>query len=63
MIKYYKKVFYLFFSVLILFANACEDDPLLEPESDTVEDGGSYGMLQLNEEDDHSQEEINPEIY
>ena len=41
----------------------CEDDPLLAPQTETTTDGGSYGMLQLNEEDDHSQEETNPEIY
>mgnify|MGYP001169621167 CR=1 FL=1 len=37
--------------------SACEDDPLLAPQSGEEEDGGSYGNLSLPE----SKENIKPE--
>ena len=63
MMRYKKNIFFLFFGVLLFISIGCEDDPLLAPQTETTTDGGSYGMLQLNEDDDHSQEETNPEIY
>ena len=63
MMRYKKNIFFLFFGVLLFISIGCEDDALLAPQTETTTDGGSYGMLQLNEDDDHSQEEINPEIY
>ena len=63
MMRYRKNTLFLFFGVLLFISIGCEDDPLLAPQTETTTDGGSYGMLQLKEDDDHSQEEINPEIY
>ena len=61
-IKYFKKTIFYLLSVSIVVLNiACEDDPLLEPQSDSEVDAGSYGMLYLSEED--SEEEPNPEVY
>ena len=31
----------------LIFHIACEDDPLLAPQSEPEEDGGSYGNLAL----------------
>ena len=56
-------MFFLFFGVLLFFSIGCEDDPLLAPQTDSTTDGGSYGMLQLNEGNENSEEETNPEIY
>ncbi len=47
---------------LILFLG-CEDDPLLAPQTDTEPDGGSYGLLFLNEGEDLNKQEMNPEIF
>ena len=61
-LKYFKKSIFYLLSVSIVVLNiACEDDPLLEPQSDSEGDAGSYGMLYLSEED--SEEEPNPEVY
>ncbi len=61
-LKYFKKSIFYLLSVSIVVLNiACEDDPLLEPQSDSEVDAGSYGMLYLSEED--SEEEPNPEVY
>ena len=61
-LKYFKKSIFYLLSVSIVVLNiACEDDPLLEPQSDSGVDAGSYGMLYLSEED--SEEEPNPEVY
>ena len=63
-LKYFiKSIFYLL-SVSIVFLNiACEDDPLLEPQSDSEVDAGSYGMLYLSEEDSEVEAEPYPEVY
>ena len=51
-LKYFKKSFFYSLSVSIVVLNiACEDDPLLEPQSDSEVDAGSYGMLYLSYED------------
>ena len=47
---------------LVLFLG-CEDDPLLAPQTDAEPDGGSYGLLFLNEGEDLNKQEINPEIF
>jgi len=47
---------------LILFLG-CEDDPLLAPQTDAEPDGGSYGLLFLNEGEDLNRQEMNPEIF
>ena len=48
--------------LLIIFLNGCEDDPLLAPQSEAEDDGGSYGNLSLpDDENDEGQE--NPEIF
>ena len=61
-LKYFKKTIYYLLSVsIVVLSIACEDDPLLEPQSDSEVDAGSYGMLYLSEED--SEEEPNPEVY
>ena len=63
-LKYFKKSIFYSLSVSIVVLNiACEDDPLLEPQSDSEVDAGSYGMLYLSEEDDKDKEEPNPEVY
>ena len=63
-LKYFKKYIFYSLSVSIVVLNiACEDDPLLEPQSDSEVDAGSYGMLYLSEEDSEDEEEPNPEIY
>lgn len=61
--RYKKNMFFLFFGVLLFISIGCEDDPLLAPQTESTEDGGSYGMLQLNEGDENSEKETNPEIY
>ena len=49
-------------TLLLLFIS-CEDDPLLAPQTDSSDDGGSYGMLILNEGDELYTNEDNPEIF
>ena len=63
-LKYFKKsIFYLLSVSIVVLSIACEDDPLLEPQSDSEVDAGSYGMLYLSEEDSEDEEEPNPEVY
>ena len=63
-LKYFKKYVHYLLSILILALSiACEDDPLLEPQSDSEADAGSYGMLYLSDENDEVEEEQNPEVY
>ena len=63
-LKYFKKSISYSLSVSIVVLNiACEDDPLLEPQSDSEVDAGSYGVLYLSEEDEEDKEESNPEVY
>ena len=63
-LKYFKKTIYYLLSVsIVVLSIACEDDPLLEPQSDREVDAGSYGMLYLSEEDSEDEEEPNPEVY
>ena len=63
-LKYFKKsICYLLSVSVVVLSIACEDDPLLEPQSDSEVDAGSYGMLYLSEEDNEDEEEPNPEVY
>ena len=63
-LKRYKKYIYCLIGTLILALSiACEDDPLLEPQSESEADAGSYGVLYLNDESDEIEEELNPEVY
>ena len=50
-------------TLILALSIACEDDPLLEPQSDSEADAGSYGMLYLSDENDEVEEELNPEVY
>ena len=50
-------------STLLLLLISCEDDPLLAPQTDSSEDGGSYGLLILNEGEELDIIEDNPEIF
>jgi len=64
MIRNLKKLFFNIFSaIIILMSIACEDDPLLEPQTGVEEEDGSYGMLYLPDDNDDIQEDSNPEIY
>ena len=63
-----KNKFYKILSVslvyLFLFTlTSCEDDPLLAPQTDTESDGGSYGLLILNQSDELIENDTNPEIF
>ena len=49
---------------LFLFTlTSCEDDPLLAPQTDTESDGGSYGLLMLNQSGELIESDTNPEIF
>ena len=48
--------------ILMVFIS-CEDDPLLAPQTDSSDDGGSYGLLMLNGEQELDTNEENPEIF
>ena len=50
-------------NTLLLLFISCEDDPLLAPQTDSSDDGGSYGLLMLNGEDELDANEDNPEIF
>ena len=49
------------FTLCFIFT-ACEDDPLLDPDTSSEADKGSYGALRIPELDD-SDEAKNPEIF
>ena len=57
--------FILFSFLFILTTFGCEDDPILEPSSDSESDGDSYGNLSLHGEgnDNLNNDNINPFIY
>ena len=50
-------------STLLLLFTSCEDDPLLAPQIDSSDEGGSYGLLILNDGDELETNEDNPEIF
>ena len=55
--------YFLTISTLVLLFISCEDDPLLAPQTDSSDDGGSYGLLILNDGDELHTNEDNPEIF
>jgi hypothetical protein len=50
-------------SLFLVLCVGCEDDALLEPQTDTGSDGGSYGLLLLNSDSEVDSFEENPEIF
>ena len=50
-------------SSFLFVLTSCEDDPLLAPQADSESDGGSYGLLILNEGEDLDESDPNPEIF
>tara|TARA_B100002019_G_scaffold201343_1_gene174488 strand:- start:179 stop:370 length:192 start_codon:yes stop_codon:yes gene_type:complete len=61
--KIKKITYFLTISTLLLLFISCEDDPLLAPQTDSSDDGGSYGLLMLNGDDELDANEDNPEIF
>ena len=59
----YKIISILIISLFLLLLAGCEDDPLLAPQTDTESDGGSYGLLILNQSDELLESDTNPEIF
>ncbi len=59
----YKIISILIISLFLLLLLGCEDDPLLAPQADTESDGGSYGLLILNQSDELLESDTNPEIF
>ena len=55
--------YFLTISTLVLLFISCEDDPLLAPQTDSSDEGGSYGVLLLNEGEKSNTNENNPEIF
>ena len=61
MIKDLKKIFTQFMSILLIaMVISCEDDAILEPQSND-EPAGSYGLLLMNEDEIDDNE--NPETF
>ena len=58
--KKYILSFLIFFFIISL--NGCEDDPLLAPQTESDDDGGSYGNLSLPGANKDGINE-NPELY
>ena len=54
---------FLITSAILMIFIGCEDDPLLAPQTDSSDDGGSYGLLILNEGEELDTNEDNPEIF
>ena len=61
--SFYKIILILIISLFLLLLVSCEDDPLLAPQTDTESDGGSYGLLILNQSDELLESDTNPEIF
>ena len=59
----YKIISILIISLFLLLLVGCEDDPLLAPQTDTESDGGSYGLLILNQSDELLESDTNPGIF
>ena len=61
MIRDLKRIFTHFMSILLIgIIISCEDDPILEPQSND-EPAGSYGLLLMNE--DEIEDNENPETF
>ena len=61
--KFYNITSVLFLNLFLFTLTSCEDDPLLAPQTETESDGGSYGLLILNEGEDLDENNTNPEIF
>ena len=61
--SFYKIISILIISLFLLLLIGCEDDPLLAPQTDTESDGGSYGLLLLENDIEADEFEDNPEIF
>ena len=61
----YHKTFILSSFLLIFILFGCEDDPILQPSSESETDGGSYGNLSLPDalNDNPDESDSNPYIY
>jgi len=49
-------------AIIYISISGCEDDPLLEPQTGSEEEAGSYGILSLPESD-NSSSIANPEVF
>ena len=61
--KLYKILSVSLVNLFLFTLTSCEDDPLLAPQTDTDSDGGSYGILILNQSDESVESDTNPEIF
>ena len=61
--KLYKILSISLVNLFLCTLTSCEDDPLLAPQTETESDGGSYGLLIINEGDDVDESKVNPEIF
>ena len=61
--KLYKILSISLVNLFLCTLTSCEDDPLLAPQTETESDGGSYGLLIINEGDDVDESKANPEIF
>ena len=61
--KLYKILSASLINLFLFTLTSCEDDPLLAPQTETESDGGSYGLLILNEGKDLDENNTNPEIF
>ena len=57
-----KRIILPFYFILCTIFSACEDDPLLAPQSGEEEDGGSYGNLSLPQSKEDTKPK-NPETF
>ena len=55
--------FFMTTSLFLILFLGCEDDAILEPQTDTGSDGGSYGLLLLENDTEVDEFEDNPEIF
>ena len=63
--NFFSNIILISFFLLIFTLLGCEDDPILEPSSDSESDGGSYGNLSLPDavNDNPDESDSNPYIY
>ena len=55
--------FFMTTSLFLILFLGCEDDAILELQTDTGSDGGSYGFLMLENDTEVDEFEENPEIF
>ena len=62
--KKIKNITYCIITIIFLqIFISCEDDPLLAPQTDSGDDGGSYGLLMFDQGKESDANEKNPEIF